>query len=102
MDSVRLIEFRFHCHTLEKEWIERQMMATRKLGEDLVKGMLILLSPIRRREHAEKKHFCTARLDFSDHLVEIVANSGGVDAAQRVVGAKRQDHEIRLIGERPI
>ena len=78
------------------------MVSLCKLGEDLVERMLVLRSPIRRGKHAEKQHFCAAGLDLADHLVEILANRRGFDAAQRVIGAEGQDHEIGFIGERPI
>ena len=74
MKPIGLIEFWFHRHTLEKERIERQMMDARKLREDLIEGMPVLLSPIWRGEHAEKQHFRAASLDFSNHLVEILAD----------------------------
>src|SRR5215472_676118 len=102
MKSIRLVEFRFHCHTFEKKRIERQMMDTRKSGEDEVEGTLVIFAPICRCEHADKQQFRAARLDLDNNLVEIVAYRRWLDATQRVVGAERQDHEIWLVGERPV
>jgi len=78
------------------------MMGARKLGKYPVEGTFILLSPIRRGEHPEKQHFGAASLDLSNHLVEIVINGRRIDAAQRVVGAERQDHQVGLVSQRPI
>src|SRR5215471_12666463 len=102
MKSIRLVEFRFHRHTFEKKRIERQMMDTRKIGEDEVEGTLVIFAPICRCEHADKQQFRAARLDLDNNLVEIVAYRRWLDATQRVVGAERQDHEIWLVGERPV
>ena len=100
--TVRLIELGLHCDTFEKEWIKRHAVDARKIGKDSIKRGLILLSPIRRSEHAEKQHFRATGIDPPDHLVEVAADGRRVDAAERVVGAERHDHQIGLVGERPI
>jgi putative ABC transport system ATP-binding protein len=78
------------------------MMGLCKLGKHAVERALVLFSPIRRREHSEKQHLGAGGLDFSDHLIEIVAYGRRIDAAQRVIGAERQDDQVRLIGECPV
>ena len=80
MEAIGLVEFRFHRHTFEKEWIERQMMGARKLGEDRVESTFVLVSPIRRSEHPEKQYFRAGSLDLVDHLVEIITHGYGIDA----------------------
>ena len=102
MDSVRLVEFRVHRNSLKKERIKRHFINAGQSGKDLVKGVLVLLAPIGRRNHAEEQYLGAGGLDFLDHSVEIIAYSFGVDAAQRVIGAERQDNQVRFLGERPI
>src|SRR5438477_13040520 len=102
MEAIGLIEFRVHRHTLEKKRIERQMVEMCKLGKDLVERALVLLSPIWRGKHAEQQHLCAGSLNLTDHLIEIVAHGRRLDAAQRVVGAEREDDEVGLVGERPV
>ena len=77
-------------------------MRLRQLGINAVEIMLVLSAPIARRQHAEQQDLGARRLDLADHRVEVGAHDLGVDAAQRVVGAERQDHEFGLVGERPI
>ena len=102
MEAIRLIELGFHRNTFEKEWIKRHIMELRQFGKDPIKRDLVLRSPIWWRKHTDEQHLGTASLDLSDHLVEIIANGGGIYTAQRIVGAELQNDEIRLVGERPI
>ena len=91
MESIGLIELGFHRNTFKKEWIQRHIMRLRKFGKDAIKGVRVFRSPIRWRKHADEQHFRPVSLDLSDHLVEIIANRGGVDTAQRIVGAEFQN-----------
>ncbi len=102
MQSIRLIEVGLHRNSLEKERIKRNVAGLCQIGKDPVEGPVIGFAPVRRRQHAEKQHFGTNRLDLLDHFVEIVVNRRRIDAAQRVVGAQGEDHQIGLVGERPI
>src|SRR5215831_16126074 len=54
MESIRLIELRFHRNTFEKEWVKRHIMDLSKLGKDPVKFGLVFRSPIGGREHADQ------------------------------------------------
>ena len=64
VESVRLIELRFHRHTFEKKWIKRHPVRLRKLGIDAVELLLVLLAPIGRGVHADEQQLGAARLDL--------------------------------------
>ena len=82
--------------------IERQAAARREIGKHRVELGLVVQPEIAARDHAREQDGGFAGLDLRDELVEVGARELRVDAAQHVIGAELQDHEIGAFAEREI
>ena len=102
VQAVRLVQLWVHRHTFEKKGIKRQVIGLCKVGVDAVEITFVILAPIRRRLHPRQQQFGAAFLDPGDHRREVGAHRRRVDAAQRIVGAEFEDHQRRLVSQRPI
>ena len=102
MQPVGLVELRIQRHAVEQERIKRHVVGLCKLGINAVERLLILFPEIGRCQHAGQQQLGAARLDLGDHCVEVGADRCRIDAAQHVVGAEFEDHDVGLLGERPI
>ncbi len=100
--AIGLVELGVHRHTFEKKWIKRHPVSVCKLGVERIEIALIILAPIGRGAHADEQQFGAAGLDLADHRVEIGPHDLWVDAAQRIIGAQFEDHDIGLVRKRPV
>ena len=76
-------------------------MLLREVGEDLVEVVGVVVAPVGRRQHPREQHLDVALPQGGDDLLEVGARHLRVDAAQRIVGAEFEDHDIGLVGKRP-
>jgi putative ABC transport system ATP-binding protein len=102
MQTIRLIEVGFHRYTLQKEWVKRRAMGARQLGKYQVERVVIVGTPIGRRQHAQNQDPGADRSDLVQHFAKIGTHRRRVDPAQCVVGAERQYYEIGFGGQGPI
>src|SRR5262245_23855240 len=94
MDTVALVERAISNDTVEEERVENYAICRCQMGERGIERAYIVRPHVPRRVHAGKQHGDTALMQPTQNPVEGRARSVGVDAAQPVVGAERQDHGL--------
>ena len=99
MKSIRLIEFRIHHHILEKKRIKRHPVRARKLGIMGLNSSSYFLPQFGEACIPASSSLAPLALIFPINLSRLARTVAGGNAAQHVVGAEFEDHEIGIIGE---
>ncbi len=102
MDSVGLVELGLRGDAVEKERIEQRAIAVGEVGVDSVKGRRVFPAEIGRRPHSGQQHRKPALGKTGHQVVQRLPGDRRVDAAQRVVGAKLDDHGVGIGADRPV
>ncbi len=102
MDAVALVERAILGYAVEEEGIERHVVF---FGQPLVEPVElagVFQSEIARRQHAGQPYRDAGCLELGDDGIEIALGLGGIERAQRIVGAQFDHHDVGLVGQHPV
>src|SRR5436305_2081401 len=102
VDAVGLVESSVAGHTVEQEGCQRGAGRARDGRMDAGERAGVVGAVVRRHAHAGEQHPRAGRAGTLDDAREIVAQRRHGLTAQAVVGAERDDDDLRVRLERPV
>src|SRR5688572_24240879 len=84
---------------LEQKWNKRHFVFLRKVFIDLLEGLYVVGSVVRRQRHPRKQHAGAGLLHALDNLFKVAPCSTHRQTAQAVIATQLDDYDFRLYSE---
>ena len=102
VEPVTLIELGIGGDAGEEEWIQDGFVLGGELRINGVEGAAVFGAHVGGRHHTAQQDRNFSLLETTKHRVQGLAGDGGIETAQRIIGAKLQDDGVGAVRNRPI
>jgi len=102
VNPVRQIHIGHAGHSIQQEGGQFHFVFGREVRIERFKFLCVGVAVIRRRFHAHQQHADLLRLRHFNRCRQIFLRFGRIQSTQRIIGAQRQNHNIRFGFEMPL